>query len=130
MYAQRLGPARALTLNPYAAMQAGGVALALGSDSPVTPLDPWGTVRAAVFHHVPEQRMSLTDAFAAHTVGGWRVARRDTEGILTRGASATYAVWDTASADRTDLTDLSPETDLPRCLRTVVRGQTIFGSSS
>jgi hypothetical protein len=130
MYAQRLGPARALRLNPYAAMQAGGVVLALGSDSPVTPLDPWGTVRAAVFHHVPEQRMSLTDAFAAHTVGGWRVARRDAEGALERGAPATYAVWDTASADGTDLPDLSPEADLPRCLRTVTRGQTIFGSPS
>ena len=130
MYAQRLGPARALTLNPYAAMQAGGVVLALGSDSPVTPLDPWGTVRAAVFHHVPEQRMSLTEAFAAHTVGGWRVARRDAEGALERGAPATYAVWDTASADGTDLPDLSPEADLPRCLRTVTRGQTIFGSPS
>jgi predicted amidohydrolase YtcJ len=103
--------------------------LALGSDSPVTPLDPWGTVRAAVFHHVPEQRMSLTDAFAAHTVGGWRVARRDAEGALERGAPATYAVWDTASADGTE-PDLSPEADLPRCLRTVTRGQTIFGSPS
>jgi predicted amidohydrolase YtcJ len=130
MYAHRLGPARALTLNPYAAMQAGGVVLALGSDSPVTPLDPWGTVRAAVFHHVPEQRMSLTDAFAAHTVGGWRVARRDAEGALERGAPATYAVWDTASADGTDLPDLSPEADMPRCLRTVTRGQTIFESPS
>jgi predicted amidohydrolase YtcJ len=130
MYAQRLGPARALTLNPYAAMQGGGVPLALGSDSPVTPLDPWGTVRAAVFHHVPEQRISLTDAFAAHTVGGWRVARRDAEGTLRRGASATYAVWDTASTDGADLPDLSSEADLPRCLRTVVRGQTIFGSPS
>jgi hypothetical protein len=130
MYAQRLGPARALTLNPYAAMQAGGVVLALGSDSPVTPLDPWGTVRAAVFHHVPEQRISLTDAFAAHTVGGWRVARRDAEGTLERGAPATYAVWDTASADGTDLPDLSSEAELPRCLRTVSRGQTIFRSPS
>jgi predicted amidohydrolase YtcJ len=130
MYAQRLGPARALTLNPYAAMQAGGVVLALGSDSPVTPLDPWGTVRAAVFHHVPEQRISLTDAFAAHTVGGWRVARRDAEGTLERRAPATYAVWDTASADGTDLPDLSSEAELPRCLRTVTCGQTIFRSPS
>jgi predicted amidohydrolase YtcJ len=130
MYAQRLGPARALTLNPYAAMQAGGVVLALGSDSPVTPLDPWGTVRAAVLHHVPEQRISLTEAFAAHTVGGWRVARRDAEGALARGAPATYVVWDTAPDDGTDLPDLSPEAELPSCLRTVVRGQTIFGSPS
>ena len=43
MYAERLGAERARPLNPFAAMAAGGDALALGSDSPVTPLDPWGT---------------------------------------------------------------------------------------
>src|SRR4029450_4552373 len=71
MSAQRLGPARALTLNPYAAMQAGGVVLALGSDSPVTPLDPWGTVRAAVHHRTRSARMNPGAAFAAETRGGW-----------------------------------------------------------
>ncbi|MYS13127.1 amidohydrolase family protein, partial [Streptomyces sp. SID4982] len=50
MYARRLGVERARTLNPYAALLRAGVPLAFGSDSPVTPLDPWGTVRAAAFH--------------------------------------------------------------------------------
>ena len=48
MYAQRLGVARSLASNPIGAMHGVGVALAFGSDSPVTPLDPWGSVRAAV----------------------------------------------------------------------------------
>lgn len=42
MYAQRLGAERARTLNPYAGLLRAGVPLAFGSDSPVTPLDPWG----------------------------------------------------------------------------------------
>ena len=42
MYAQRLGVARSLESNPMGAMHGVGVALAFGSDSPVTPLDPWG----------------------------------------------------------------------------------------
>ncbi|MCC3773031.1 amidohydrolase, partial [Streptomyces sp. UNOC14_S4] len=93
MYAQRLGAERARTLNPYAALLRAGVPLALGSDSPVTPLDPWGTVRAAAFHRTPEHRISVRAAFTAHTRGGWRAIGRDDAGVLVPGAPADYAVW-------------------------------------
>ena len=69
------------------------MALAFGSDSPVTPLDPWGTVRAAVRHRNPAHRLSVRSAFAAHTRGGWRAVHRDGEGVLAPGAPATFAVW-------------------------------------
>ncbi|MEW2398334.1 amidohydrolase [Streptomyces sp. NPDC046862] len=144
MYAQRLGDRRARTLNPFAALLRAGVPLAFGSDSPVTPLDPWGTVRAAAFHRTPEHRVSVRAAFTAHTRGGWRAVGRDDAGVLVPGAPADYAVWRTgelvvqAPDDRvarwsTDprsgtpgLPDLSPGTDLPVCLRTVVGGRTVF----
>ncbi|MEU9857802.1 amidohydrolase family protein [Streptomyces sp. NPDC047974] len=144
MYAERLGAERARTLNPYAALLRAGVPLAFGSDSPVTPLDPWGTVRAAAFHRTPEHRISVRAAFTAHTRGGWRAVGRDDAGILVPGAPADYAVWRTgdlvvqAPDDRvarwsTDprsgtpgLPDLTPGVDLPVCLRTVVYGQTVF----
>jgi predicted amidohydrolase YtcJ len=93
MYAQRLGADRARGMNPFAALAAAGVALALGSDSPVTTLDPWGTVRAAVRHRTPGSGLSARAAFSAHTRGGWRAARRDDEGELVPGATATFAVW-------------------------------------
>ncbi|MDQ1011989.1 putative amidohydrolase YtcJ [Streptomyces sp. V4I23] len=145
MYAQRLGAERARTLNPYAALLRAGVPLAFGSDSPVTPLDPWGTVRAAAFHRTPEHRISARAAFTAHTRGGWRAVGRDDAGVLVPGAPADYAVWRTgelvvqAPDDRvarwsTDprsgtpgLPDLTPGHDLPVCLRTVVSGHTVFG---
>ncbi|TGB14329.1 amidohydrolase [Streptomyces sp. MZ04] len=144
MYAQRLGAERARTLNPYAALLRTGVPLAFGSDSPVTPLDPWGTVRAAAFHRTPEHRVSVRAAFTAHTRGGWRAIGRDDAGVLVPGAPADYAVWRTddlvvqAPDDRvarwsTDprsgtpgLPDLTPGAELPVCLRTVVFGQTVF----
>ncbi|MEV5320790.1 amidohydrolase [Streptomyces sp. NPDC052687] len=144
MYAQRLGAQRARTLNPFAALLRAGVPLALGSDSPVTPLDPWGTVRAAAFHRTPEHRVSVRAAFTAHTRGGWRAVGRDDAGVLVPGAPADYAVWRTrelvvqAPDDRvarwsTDprsgtpgLPDLTPGADLPVCLRTVVGGRTVF----
>ncbi|MCE3035285.1 MULTISPECIES: amidohydrolase [Streptomyces] len=144
MYARRLGAERARTLNPYAALLRSGVPLAFGSDSPVTPLDPWGTVRAAAFHHTPEHRVSVRAAFTAHTRGGWRAIGRDDAGVLVPGAPADFAVWRTgelvvqAPDDRvarwsTDprsgtpgLPDLTPGGELPRCLRTVVGGRTVF----
>ncbi|MEV0495730.1 amidohydrolase [Streptomyces atratus] len=144
MYAQRLGADRARTLNPYAGLLRAGVPLAFGSDSPVTPLDPWGTVRAAAFHRTPEHRISVRAGFTAHTRGGWRAVGRDDAGTLVPGAPADYAVWRTeelvvqAPDDRvarwsTDprsgtpgLPDLTPGGDLPVCLRTVIFGQTVY----
>jgi predicted amidohydrolase YtcJ len=129
-------------MNPFAAMVRAGVPLAFGSDAPVTPLDPWGTVRAAAFHRTPGHRVSVRAAFTAHTRGGWRALGRDDAGVLVPGAPASYAVWAPtdlvvqASDERvanwsTDprsgvpgLPDLTPGSPVPDCLATVVRGRT------
>jgi len=142
LYAARLGEARARTMNPYAALAAAGVALALGSDCPVTPLDPWGTVRAAVQHRTRGSGLSARAAFSAHTRGGWRAARRDDEGELVLGAPATFAVWQVdgelvvqtpaarvtgwSTDPRAGVAGL-PDLDGPDpcCLRTVVRGESV-----
>jgi len=119
MYAQRLGAGRARGMNPLAALAGAGVRLAFGSDSPVTPLDPWGGIRAAVHHRTPASAVTTEAAFAAHTTGGWYAAGRDGEGILAPGAPATFAVWE--RDPRPELTDPTP----PACLRTVIRGTII-----
>jgi predicted amidohydrolase YtcJ len=144
MYAERLGAERAATLNPWADMVEAGLVLAFGSDAPVTPMGPWQAVRAATTHHVREQRLTARAAFTAHTRGGRRAARQDDEGTLTPGAPATYAVWDAGELEvqtpdprvaswSTDpragvpgLPSLSSDATLPTCLRTVVRGRTVY----
>ena len=132
MYAARLGRDRALAANPFAALVGVGVTLAFGSDSPVTSMDPWGSVLAAVRHHHPMQRLGLRAAFAAHTRGGWWAVGRDDEGVLLPGSAATFAVWDCPGGVEGGLPRLvarepdEPDPAVPVCRRTVSRGLVIF----
>ncbi|PXY22463.1 amidohydrolase [Prauserella muralis] len=145
MYATRLGADRASGLNPFATLAAHGVPLAFGSDAPVTPLDPWAAVRAAVHHRTPGAGISPRAAVNAHTRGGHRAAGANDPSIgsLVPGAPAHYAIWDAAElvvatpdsrvqrwstdprAGVPGLPPLEPGAPLPRCLRTVRSGQVI-----
>ena len=124
MYAARLGRERASGMNPFAAMIEAGLALALGTDSPVTPFAPWEAISACVNHHDPAQRVSAKTAFVAHTSGGWRAAGIEDRGYLHLGQPASFAIW--SAGDTANLPDLSPGATLPTTLRTVIRGRTVF----
>lgn len=145
MYAQRLGVERAMTMNAYASLNRAGVALAFGSDSPVTPFGPWAAVRAAAWHRTESERVTVRAAFNAHTRGGWRAAARDEGGVIAPGAPASIAVFDVpgelrvqtpdarVAAWSTDpragvpqLPDLHPDLDLPTCVLTLVAGEVAF----
>jgi predicted amidohydrolase YtcJ len=124
MYAQRLGVDRSLASNPFGSLARAGVLLAFGSDVPVTPLGAWEAVRGAVWHHVESERIDVATAFAAHTKGGWVAAGApDNGGDLAPDAPANLAVWD---APGNPLPEITRDGPLPRCLRTVVRGQTVY----
>jgi predicted amidohydrolase YtcJ len=130
MYAARLGRERVAGMNPFATMQAAGLSLALGSDTPVTPFAPWDAIRDCVNHHDPDQRLSAEAAFVAHTIGGWRAAGIDSRGYLGVDQPASFALWSVGSRDRSvglaGLPDLSPGATSPTNLRTVIRGRTVF----
>ena len=93
MYEQRLGSERVATMNPFADISSSGIVMAFGSDSPVTPMNPWRAIKAAASHHNPAQRISARAAFAAHTRGGWRAIRDDNAGVIAVGAPAHFAAW-------------------------------------
>jgi predicted amidohydrolase YtcJ len=147
MYAQRLGAERGVRLNPLALLASQGVPLAFGSDTPVTSINPWATVRAATLHRTPGSAVSTRAAFAAATRGAWRAGglRDGVTGTLVPGAPASYAIWDAeelevaAPADAVQRWSTDPrarvpvlprlgESDpLPRCRQTVYRDAVLYG---
>jgi predicted amidohydrolase YtcJ len=134
MYTDRLGPGRAQAMNPFGTMWSAGLGVALGSDAPVTPFAPWEAVRACAEHHDPDQRVPVSQAFEAHTEGGWRAARMPGRGRLRVGGPATFVVW-TATRLATDggeppLPDLAAGIPTPSALRTVVDGVVIHDATA
>jgi predicted amidohydrolase YtcJ len=122
MYVDRLGTGRGPGLNPFAALADAGVELVLGSDAPVTPLDPWGGVRAAVHHRTPGRGITVGQALAAHTRTAHLAVGDLASGSLVPGAPATYAVWADLPLGKDGMPDLLDPDHRPTCLRTASRG--------
>ena len=145
LYAARLGAERSAAVHPFARLASAGVALAFGSDAPVTRLDPWATARAAVNHHTSGSAVSPRAAFSAATRGAWRAGgvRDGVAGTLVPGAPASFAVWDVDElvvrapkdsvqrwstdprAGVSPLPSLDASAQSPRCSMTVHRGKVI-----
>jgi predicted amidohydrolase YtcJ len=148
LYQQRLG-SRRLGMNAFASFYAAGVPICFGSDSPVTPLRPWSSVRACLQHTNPAEQISARAAFLGHTRAGWRAARypNPMAGQLVPGAPASFAVWEVEelmvqvadgrvqswSTDPRARTPLLPALDTgsdPACLLTVRDGQELYASGA
>ncbi len=146
LYGKRLGE-RSTSMNPFASLYAAGVPVCFGSDSPVTPLKPWSSVRACLEHHNAGERISARAAFLGHTRAGWRAAKHHNPmaGQLVPGAPASFAVWEVEelmvqmadgrvqswSTDPRARTPLLPALDTgtdPVCLQTVRNGAELFSS--
>lgn len=145
LYEQRLGTDRYLPMNRVGSLLSQGVPVCLGSDSPVTRMSPWQSVRACIAHTSPQERISARAAFIAHTRAGWRAvgAHNPLLGQLVPGAPASYAVWEVDelmvqtpdsrvqswSTDPRAGTPLLPALDTgqePRCLETVHQGEQLY----
>lgn len=148
LYDRRLGTRRH-GMNPFGSFYAAGVPVCFGSDSPVTPLRPWSSVRACLQHHDPAEQISARAAFLGHTRAGWRAARypNPMAGQLVPGAPASFAVWEVEelmvqvadgrvqswSTDPRARTPLLPALDTgadPACLLTVRDGKELFSDGS
>jgi predicted amidohydrolase YtcJ len=135
LYDLRLGQARSTGMNRLGSLHRARVPLAFGSDSPVTPLAGWETVRAAVQHHQPDERMNPWAAFDAATRGGHWAAHDDAAGTLSVGSRASFAVWESdpdelRSVELGGLPTLDPGAALPSCAVTVATGRVVHHSGA
>jgi predicted amidohydrolase YtcJ len=102
-----LGPERASWQYPFADLARAGAHLAAGSDWPVSSPDPLQGIHVAVNRMVhgetgragtdpflPEQALTVTQAFAAYTSGSAFVNHLDETGTLERGSLADLVVLD------------------------------------
>jgi predicted amidohydrolase YtcJ len=136
-------------MNAFGSFYAAGVPICFGSDSPVTPLRPWSSVRACLQHTNPAEQISARAAFLGHTRAGWRAARypNPMAGQLVPGAPASFAVWEVEelmvqvadgrvqswSTDPRARTPLLPALDTgsdPACLLTVRDGRELYASGA
>lgn len=98
-----IGDARMRAGYPFRAIADSGAAIAMGSDWPVSPADPWLAIHVAVNRTLPgpdgtpsepldaTQRLTLTEALAAYTSGSAELVLGG-GGMLRVGARADIAV--------------------------------------
>ncbi len=102
------GGRRAREMNRFGTMCERDLPLAAGSDSTVTPLDPFLQMKALRAHHLEGQSISGELALALHTMGGHHAAgQEDKRGAIEPGALADFA-WldrDPVTTDPDELTD-------------------------
>ena len=96
LYEQGLGAERAAAMNPFRTMLERGVEVGVGSDSPVTPLDPMPTLRALQDHHDPSQRLAReASAIRLRHRGSARIGHQEEKkGTLTPGMHADFVAYD------------------------------------
>ncbi len=95
LYEERLGPARAMAAHPIRTMVDRGIEVGIGSDSPVTPLDPMLAIASLEEHHEPAQRLTRLEALKLHRVGSARLGHQDgKKGALEPGRHADFAAYD------------------------------------
>jgi predicted amidohydrolase YtcJ len=122
MYSQRIGWDRAADMNRFRSMSEAGLTPAAGSDSTVTPLDPFVQMRALRSHHVVDQRVSGEQALTLMTIAGHHAAR-DVSG---RGELRAQAPADLTWLDRDPVTTDPDELTKTEVLGTWIAGRRVW----
>ncbi len=122
LYAQRIGWDRAASMNRFATMQGAGLVMAAGSDSTVTPLDPFLQMASLRDHHVPAQRLDPAEALRMTTTGPAAIAGHEgLKGTLAEGLEA-----DLVLLDRDPLEIATDELSDTEVLGTWIKGSRVW----
>lgn len=118
LYAQRIGWDRARDMNRFASMLNAGLLVGAGSDSTVTPMDPFLQLAALRDHHVEAEQLGRIEALRLHTTGARAVAQ---------GPGLAGTLEPTAPADLVWLDRNPAEVETDDLLETQVRGTWVLG---
>lgn len=122
LYDRRLGWHRASTMNAIRSCLERGIAIGVGSDAPITPLDPMAAMIALEHHHDVRQRLSREEALRVSTVGAARLAHQeDKKGALAPGMHADFAAYEVDPTSEPDLERARP-------VLTVSLGREVFAA--
>lgn len=107
LYAERMGWDRAREMNRFGTMLENALVVGAGSDSTVTPLDPFVQMKAMRAHHLKDERLGRTLAIKIHTMGSRALAfGPGIDGTLEPGAVADLVALDRDLAE-TEVDDLT-----------------------
>ena len=122
LYDRRLGWDRAGAMNPFRTLLDRGIEVGAGSDSPITPLDPFAGIAALGGHHDVDQRLGRAEAVRLFTSGSANLAHQEEKkGRLTPGAHADFAAYDADPMEVPSIEELRP-------ILTVSLGREVFAS--
>lgn len=144
MYFDRMGE-RARALNPFGTILSSGGVVVASSDSPVTSMNKWESVRAMTEHHVTAERISSRAAFAAHNRSWWRHNGNSESGTISVGSKSHLALWEVPEFEQpttdpaikrwsTDPRSATPplpdlSAGIPRCMLTIREDDVIYVAS-
>ncbi len=121
MYQKRLGERHKLT-NPFRRILDKGLTVAGGSDSFVTPIDPFLGIFSAINHPNEEERITLKEALKIFTINGWYAVGSERKGgTLELGKAGDLVILeeDPFKIPQKDILHLNP-------LMTITRGKVVY----
>jgi predicted amidohydrolase YtcJ len=124
LYAERIGWDRARSMNRFRSMLDAGLIVGAGSDSTVTPLDPFLQMAALREHHVEEERIGPRVALMLHTFGGHALMHGVSPS--TRGSIEIGKRADLAWLDRDPIDSSTKEMLDTEVLGTWIAGQRVW----
>ena len=122
LYEQRLGRERASSMNPFRTIVERGLEVGIGSDAPITALDPMRAIEGLERHHDLTQRFARAEAIRLHTIGSARLGHQEgKKGSLAPGMHADFAAFDSDPFDEPTIEGLRP-------VLTVSLGREVFAA--
>ena len=122
LYSERIGWERAKEMNRFTTMLEAGLPLAAGSDSTVTPMDPFLQMQALRQHHVEDERMSRLEALRLQTIGPALISGHHTRKSTLEAGMEADLVW----LDRDPLETSSEDLTSTEVLGTWIAGQQVW----